>query len=67
VRDASFEERLRCGVALCEFAREAGRAGIRRRHPEYTPEQVEAALHRLELDDDALFRAAWPDRPLLDP
>ena len=67
VRALTPEQRLLRGVAWCEFAREARRAGIRTRHPEYGPAEVEAALYRLELADDSLFRAAWPNRPLLAP
>ncbi len=67
IRKLGPAQRLRRGIALCEFAREARRAGIRHRHPEYGAQEVEAALHRLELNDDALFIAAWPNRPLLDP
>lgn len=67
IRRLSPAQRAERGVALCEFTREACRAGIRHRHPDYSPADVEAALHRLELSDDALFRAAWPDRPLLAP
>ena len=41
-------------------------AGIRRRHPEYTDEQVWWAWARLTLGDDRC-REAWPNRPLVDP
>jgi hypothetical protein len=41
-------------------------AGIRARHPGYSDTQVEHAYVRLRLGD-ALVRAAWPDRELVDP
>jgi len=41
-------------------------AGIRHRHPHYTDDQVFHAWARLKLGD-ALTRAAWPDRELVDP
>jgi hypothetical protein len=40
--------------------------GIRRRHPEYTDEQVRMALLRL-LHGDELLRTVWPDRALVQP
>jgi hypothetical protein len=46
--------------------RELVRAGIRDRHPEYAEIDVARALRRLWLGD-ALFRAAYPREPLLDP
>jgi hypothetical protein len=51
---------------LNEEARELALAGIRARHPDYTPDQVRQAWFRLKLGDE-LTRAAWPDRPLIDP
>jgi len=43
-----------------------GLAGILRRHPDYTDEQVWSAWARLTLGDDRC-REAWPNRPLVDP
>lgn len=40
-------------------ARELARCGIRSRHPEYSVDEVEHALHRLLLGDDLADRA-WP-------
>ncbi len=40
-------------------ARELARCGIRSRHPEYGPDEVEHALHRLLLGDELADRA-WP-------
>jgi hypothetical protein len=41
-------------------------AGIRARHPRYTPEEVRRALARLLLGDE-LTRRVWPHADLLDP
>jgi hypothetical protein len=41
-------------------------AGIQARHPEYSAAQVESAHARIVLGD-ALVRAMWPDRELVDP
>ncbi|MBI4952013.1 MAG: radical SAM protein [Myxococcales bacterium] len=59
-------ERLEQGIQLSLFARQAMRAGIRARHPDYTAAEVEQALARI-LWGDALYHAARPDWPLLDP
>ena len=59
-------QRVEEGVRLSQLARQVMRAGIRARHPEYTPEQVEEALARLLWGDD-LYRKAKPGRELLDP
>lgn len=58
--------RAAVGVSMSDEARELTRTGIRRRHPEYTPDQVEDAL-RLLILGPVLFQAAWPARPLLKP
>jgi hypothetical protein len=65
-RSLSPSQRFEEGVKLCKTARAFMRAGIRARHPEYTPDDVEEALARL-LWGDVLYRAAKPGRPLLDP
>ena len=41
-------------------------AGIRARHPGYSDTQAERAYARMILGD-ALIRAVWPDRELVDP
>ncbi|HKQ68245.1 MAG TPA: hypothetical protein VJT73_02850 [Polyangiaceae bacterium] len=51
---------------MSQLARQFMRAGIRRRHPTYTPDDVEEVLARL-LWGDALYRQVRPGRPLLDP
>ena len=64
LRRRTEDERLRMAIQLSEDVRELSRCGIRARHPDYAPEQVEWALRRLVLGD-ALFCAAWPHAPLL--
>lgn len=59
-------ERFARTAQLCEDARELARTGIRLRHPDYTPAQVEHALRRLLLGDD-LVRRAWPNASLVAP
>jgi len=51
---------------LNELVREAAKAGIRRRHPDYDDEDVLRALARL-LYGEELVCQAWPGRPLKDP
>jgi hypothetical protein len=58
--------RVQVMFRLCEMARQAAEAGIRRRHPEYDDAHVRLALARLLYGDD-LVRHAWPDRELVDP
>ena len=58
--------RAAVGLGMSDDARELARAGIRRRHPDYGDSEVEHALRLLYLGP-ALFRAAWPDTPLVNP
>lgn len=51
---------------LTRLARDASRAGIRARHPEYDEDAVRRAFFRL-LHGDAATREVWPDRELLAP
>jgi hypothetical protein len=51
---------------LTRLAREASRAGIRARHPEYGEDDVRRAFFRM-LHGDAITRSVWPDRELLAP
>jgi hypothetical protein len=51
---------------LCEMARQAAEAGIRRRHPEYDDARVRRACFRLLYGED-LARCAWPDLELVEP
>lgn len=63
---ATPSQRAEEGAKLCKLARELMRAGIRARHPDYAPEQVEMALARLLWGDD-LYQKARPDWPLIAP
>jgi hypothetical protein len=58
--------RIAAAVEMSEDVRAIAAAGIRARHPSYTPGDVRHALHRLILGDD-LFRRAWPHAPILPP
>jgi hypothetical protein len=51
--------RARMTFELSEAAREAAKAGIRSRHPDYTEDQVRYALFRLTLGR-TLFEKAFP-------
>ena len=51
---------------LNDTVRRLAMAGIRARHPEYTEEQVRLAYARL-VHGDALVRAIWPLRELVEP
>lgn len=53
-------------MRLSQLAREFMRAGIRSRHPAYSPWQVEEALARMLWGDD-LYRRARPSYDLLEP
>jgi hypothetical protein len=66
-RRMTFAQRFRRAYELAELGRELARSGIRQRHPSYTADEVEWAMHRMMLRDDDLYRRAWPSRPLLDP
>lgn len=62
----SPSERVQEGVAASKLACELVRAGIRRRHPRYSTEEVELCLARL-LWGTELFEKALPGEPLLEP
>jgi len=51
---------------LTESTRRLAQAGIRARHPHYSDAEVDQAYARMMLGD-ALVRAVWPDRNLVDP
>lgn len=53
-------------VEMSEDVRAIAAAGIHARHPTYSSDDVQHALHRLLLGDD-LFERAWPHAPLLPP
>lgn len=58
-RLAEWEALNRAGAAMEE-------AALRRRHPDYDPDEVLRALVRIRYGDD-LARAAWPHQDLVDP
>jgi hypothetical protein len=58
--------RVAAAFELNEIVEHLSCDGIRRRHGHYTDEQVWRAWTRLKLGD-ALVRAVWPDRELVDP
>jgi hypothetical protein len=64
LRSRTMDERLRMTIQLSEDVREISRCGIRARHPDYSPQDVEWALRRLIFGDE-LFHAAWPAAPML--
>lgn len=60
------EGRASLAAQMSDDVRTMAREGIRARHPDYTEAEAEFALRRMLLGD-ALFRAAWPLAPVLDP
>jgi len=65
-RRMSADEKLRRMFDSAEALRATFEAGIRKRHPGYTDNDVRLARIRHELGDE-LFRQAYPHEPLLDP
>ena len=59
-------QRLRIGLELTALSRRLLESGIRRRHPEYTDEELRLATIRAWLGPDT-YRMAYPDAPELDP
>ncbi len=59
-------ERVAIAFRLTRLAREASRAGIRARHPDYGEDEVRRAFFRM-LHGDAATLAVWPERELVDP
>lgn len=53
-------------LAMSEEAWRVSAAGVRARHPEYSEEDAIHAVRRM-IWGDALYRGAYPQRPLLDP
>ena len=66
LRGMDGSRRAALAFRLTRFAREASRAGIRARHPEYGPEEVQRAFFRM-LHGDSVTRSVWPDGKLLEP
>jgi len=65
IRAMRPEDRVSMSLAMTEDADRMVADGVRLRHPEYSPEDVEWAMKRRRVDDDALFREVWPGAPLL--
>jgi hypothetical protein len=59
-------ERMAIAFRLSDAVKRLAISGIRQRHPDYADAQVQQAFARLRLGD-ALVRAIWPDRALVDP
>lgn len=59
-RRMSPAQKLEMVEEMSNNARELAPCGIRARHPEYGPDAVEHALHRLLLGDELADRA-WPE------
>ncbi len=53
------EKRLALAFRMTASLRDISAAGIKSRHPEYTPEQIKMALIRMSLGDD-LFSQVYP-------
>jgi hypothetical protein len=66
LRRMDGSRRAALAFRLTRLAREASRAGIRARHPDYAEDDVRRAFFRL-LHGDATTRSVWPDRELLEP
>ncbi len=71
VQDAAYRRmgaygRVDAAFRLTASARALTAAGVRHRHPDYSDDQVNAAVARLILGDD-LVRQVWPDRDLVEP
>ena len=56
--------RVTLAMSMSEEARRVTAAGIRARHPDYDDASVVAAMRRVTLGT-ALFRAAWPEAPVV--
>lgn len=63
-RSLSPAERLGRGLAMIDDVERIAASAVRRRHPEYSEDEVEWALRRNRVGDE-LFHAAWPAAPLL--
>jgi len=66
LRRMDGSRRVALAFRLTRLSREASRAGIRARHPEYAEEDVRRAFFRM-LHGDATTRSVWPDGELLAP
>lgn len=60
LRNLGPQRRLKMGVELSSSLRERVEVGIRRRHPDYSDQQVRRAFLRLTLGDE-LFQKCFPN------
>jgi hypothetical protein len=58
------EQRDELGAQLSENVRTVAAEGVRRRHPNYSNDQVRLAVIKLQLGE-TLFAEAYPDREIL--
>jgi len=61
LRRMSAAQRVAIAFKLTSLAREASRAGISARHPDYGEDDVRRAFFRM-LHGDAITHRVWPDR-----
>jgi hypothetical protein len=66
LRRMTPEQRSAIASRLTQLARDASRAGIRARHPEYGDAEVRRAFFRM-LHGDEVTRRVWPGEGLVDP
>ncbi len=59
LRTMTPEQRLHLGFQLSRMSRRLQEEGVRRRHPDYSEEQVRLAVARVNLGEE-LFRKAYP-------
>ena len=64
LRKLGPQKRLEMGAELSNSLRERVEAGIRRRHPYYSDQQIRRAFLRLTIDDE-LFQKCFPDCDVL--
>ncbi|MCH7685344.1 MAG: hypothetical protein IH899_01450 [Planctomycetes bacterium] len=60
LRNLGPQKRLEMGAELSNSLRERVEAGIRRRHPDYSEQQVRRAFLRLTIGDE-LFQKCFPN------
>jgi len=66
LRRMTGEQRVAIALRLTRVAREASRAGIRARHPEYSEDEMRRAFFRM-LHGDAATLRVWATLELLGP
>jgi hypothetical protein len=66
LRRMTGQQRSAIASRLTQIVRDAARAGIRARHPEYGEEELRRAFFRM-MHGDEITRRVWRDADLLDP